>query len=195
MLIITSVEQLNQLLDAVSEHLASAGHHYELVAVGGSALLALGLISRPTKDLDVVAVADHGRLETADPLPRVLVDARDRVARDFDLADDWINAGPTGLLDLGLPDGFLGRVETRSFGDGLTVHFASRLDQIHFKLYALVDQGGGRHDQDLRSLKPTTEELLQAARWTRTHDPSTGFREMLLRALRYLGVEDADLGA
>lgn len=195
MLIIASVEQLNRLLDAISEHLASAGRHYELVAVGGSALLALGLITRPTKDLDVVAVADHGRLETAEPLPRELIDARDRVARDFDLADDWINAGPTGLLDLGLPDGFLGRVETRSFGDGLTVHFASRLDQIHFKLYALVDQGGGRHDQDLRSLKPTMEELLRGACWTRTHDPSAGFQETLVRALSYLGVEDADLEA
>ena len=155
----------------------------------------MGLITRPTNDLDVVAVADHGRLETAEPLPRELLDARNRVARDFDLADDWINAGPTGLLDLGLPNGFLGRVQTRSFGDGLTVHFASRLDRIHFKLYALVDQGGGRHDQDLRSLKPTMEEVLRAAPWTTTHDPSIGFREMLLRALRYLGVEDADLGA
>jgi len=85
-------------------------------------------------------------------------------------------------------------VETRDFGDGLTVHFASRLDQVHFKLYALVDQGPGRHEQDLRAIKPTTAELLQAARWTRTHDPSAGFREMFAQALRYLGVEDADLG-
>lgn len=58
-----------------------------------------------------------------------------------------------------------------------------------------MDQGVGRHEQDLRALKPTAEELVRAARWTRTHDPSLGFREMLVRALRYLGVEDADLGA
>jgi hypothetical protein len=69
------------------------------------------------------------------------------------------------------------------------------LDQIHFKLYALVDQGAGKHEQDLRALTPTTEELIQAAQWTRTHDPSEGFREMLERALRYLGVEDADIGS
>ena len=74
------------------------------------------------------------------------------------------------------------------------VNFASRLDQIHFKLYALVDQGAGKHEQDLRALKPTAEELMQAARWTRTHDPSPGFEEMLERALRHLGVENADLG-
>jgi hypothetical protein len=192
---ITTSEKLAESLGAVSEHLERASRHYELVAVGGSALLALGLITRPTKDVDIVAFVDGGVLQTADPLPPELVAARDRVARDFGLAEDWINAGPTGLLDLGLPDGFLGRVETRSFGDGLTVHFASRLDQIHFKLYALVDQGAGRHEQDLRALEATTEELLQAARWTRTHDPSAGFREMLVEALRYLGVEHADRGA
>lgn len=44
----------------------------------------------------------------------------------------------------------------------ITVLSASRLDQIHLKLYALVDQGAARHEQDLRALKPTTEELLQA---------------------------------
>jgi hypothetical protein len=80
------------------------------------------------------------------------------------------------------------------FGDALTVHFASRYDQIHFKLYAFVDQGLGKHGQDLAALDPSREELLEAARWTRTHDPSPGFREMLERALAYLGVEDADLG-
>ena len=97
-------------------------------------------------------------------------------------------------MDFGLPKGFRDRVQTQEFGDGLTVHFASRLDQIHFKLYALVDQGAGKHEQDLRALSPTADELVQAARWARIHDPSEGFREMLDRALRYLGVEDADLG-
>lgn len=67
-------------------------------------------------------------------------------------------------------------------------------DQIHFKLYALVDQGVGRHEEDLRALAPTRDELLAAARWTQTHDPSPGFREQLEAALRYLGLEDVDLG-
>jgi hypothetical protein len=99
-------------------------------------------------------------------------------------------------MDFGLPEGFLQRVSTWDLGTGLTVHFASRLDRIHLKLYALVDQGLGKHEEDLRALTPTPskEELIQAARWTRTHDPSPGFREMLERALHYLGIDDADLG-
>lgn len=42
----------------------------------------------------------------------------------------WVNPGPTDL-------------QRRDYGGALTVYFASRHDQIHFKLYALVDQGPG----------------------------------------------------
>ena len=142
----------------------------------------------------MVALWDAGSLRKAEPLPQELIDARNRVARDFGLPKNWLNPGPADLMDFGLPEGFLDRVEPQNFGDGLTVHFASRLDQIHFKLYALVDQGAGKHEQDLRASTPTAEELIQAALWTRTPDPSEGFREMLERALRYLGVENAELG-
>lgn len=118
---------------------------------------------------------------------------RRRVGRDFGLPDTWLNAGPSSLLDFGLPDGFTARWQTRRYSDALTVHFASRLDQIHFKLYAAVDQGPGKHEADLRALNPTSDELIQAARWARTHDPSEGFRQLLEQALEGLGVKGADL--
>ena len=191
---ITTSDRASELLTALSEQLAARGQHYELVVVGGSGLLAQGFTDRPTKDVDVVALWDAGSLRKAEPLPQDLIDASNRVARDFGLPENWLNPGPADLMDFGLPKGFLDRVQTQKFGDGLTVHFASRLDQIHFKLYALVDQGAGKHEQDLRALTPTAQELIQAGRWTRTHDPSEGFREMLERVLRYLGVENADLG-
>lgn len=194
MIDITTSGRVRELLVALSEQLAARGQHYELVVVGGSALLALQLVDRTTKDVDVVALRQAGSLRKADPLPPDLIDARSRVASDFSLSEDWLNPGPASLMDSGLPAGFLRRVSTWDLGAGLTVHFASRLDQIHLKLYALVDQGLGKHEGDLRALTPSREELIQAARWTRTHDPSPGFREMLERALHYLGVEDADLG-
>jgi hypothetical protein len=98
-------------------------------------------------------------------------------------------------MDFGLPEGFVDRVQTRSFGDSLTVHFASRLDQIHFKLYAVADLRAGKHEQDLRALHPLPAELIAAARWARTHDPSPGFEGLLQGALRQFGVQDADLGS
>jgi hypothetical protein len=128
------------------------------------------------------------------PLPAELVAGRDRVARDFDLPENWLNVAPAALLDYGLPEGFVERLERQDYGGALTVDFASRFDQIHFKLYAMADQGAGKHEADLHALSPTHDELLAAARWTQTHDPSEGFREQLVAALSYLGVQDVDLG-
>jgi hypothetical protein len=144
--------------------------------------------------VDLLAIAEDGELHPAEPLPEALRTARDRVARDFDLAENWLNGGPTDLLTWGLPVGFMTRVVTRHYGHALTVHFAGRVDQIHFKLFAMVDQAGGRHEADLRALQPSKDELIAAARWSVTQDPSPGYRMVLMDALSALGVEDADLG-
>src|ERR1700735_4597871 len=98
-------------------------------------------------------------------MPDTLREARDRVARDFDLDPDWLNAGPTDILKWGLPDGFMSRPITRRYGSALMVHFAGRFDQVHFKLFAMVDQAGGRHETDLRA--PMTQ------------DPSPGYKMVL----------------
>lgn len=191
---IENKQQADHLLSALGEQLAAAGERFELVVVGGSGLLALGEIQRSTRDVDLVALRNGEELGAAEPLPDPLRRAAERVARDFDLDETWLNGGPTSLLDLGLPKGFLERLDSRSYGEALVVHFASRYDQIHFKLYAMVDEGGpGKHEQDLRALAPSEAELLSAAHWSRTHDSSDPYREMLLRALQHLGVSNAAL--
>jgi hypothetical protein len=190
-----SADSLDPILSALGEQLQSLGARVELVVVGGSALLALGLVKRSTTDVDVVALAEEGTLHSAKPFPQPLEEAKERVKRDFDLRENWLNPGPTDLLQFGLPEGFWGRLTTRSYGGALTVHFAGRLDQIHLKLYAMTDQGSGRHEADLRVLRRNREELITGAKWARTHDPSPGFLMVILSALRHLGVEDVDLGA
>jgi hypothetical protein len=88
--------------------------------------------------------------------------------------------------------GFASRVEVRHYG-GLTLHIASRYDQIFLKLYAAADQSpGSKHSDDLRRLDPTREELAAAARWTIQQDSSEGFRLLLRNALLELGIEDVD---
>ena len=191
---ITNRDTADLLLGALGEQLAASGARHELVVIGGSGLLFLGLIERSTRDVDLVALRSGDELSGAEPLPESLAIARDRVARDFSLPTDWLNPGPTDLLNLGLPAGFIDRLERRDYGDHLSVYFASRYDQIHFKLYALVDQGPGKHEDDLRALSPTEDELLAAARWSRSHDPSEGYAEMLRHVLAHLGVDDVDLG-
>lgn len=99
------------------------------------------------------------------------------------------------MLRDGLPEGFFGRLETRRYGDSLTVRFASRIDQIHFKFFAFLDRGPGKHESDLRALDPTPQELVEAGRWCVTQDIGGEHPDEVRRVLAYLGVEDADLGA
>jgi hypothetical protein len=150
-----------------------------------------GSSAGPTKDVDVIAFLDDQGRPLSGGTDRRARSREPRLRSASRVAQFW----PGRAHGSRAPGRLCRSCRDSELGPGLTVHFASRLDQIHFKLYALVDQGVGKHEQDLRALHPTTDELIQAARWTRTHDPSVGFREMLDEALRYLGVEDADLGA
>lgn len=188
-------DRITELLTALGGRLALNRTRAELVVIGGTALTMLGLFVRPTRDVDVVALLDGGELRSAKPLPAEVLSARDAVAADFGVSEGWLNAGPGDLLQWGLPGGFVERLTRRDFGPYLTIQIAGRLDLIHFKLYAFADQGLGRHEEDLRALEPTADELRAAARWVVTQDPSEGFEQMLRAALCYLGVDDVALGA
>ena len=172
----------------------SGAPRFNLVVCGGTALAATGLVPRMTKDVDIVAlVGDDGDLLDPAPLPQALVREAHEVALDLGLPKDWLNNGPSsgdgGLFRLGLPDGFVERLTWKAVGKKLTVSFISRYDQIHFKLYAAVDQSGSYHAADLRELQPTDEELLAAAGWTRSHDPSDGYLQGLQWFLKEFGYE------
>ena len=185
--------QLEAALRALGELLEVRGLHYEVVLIGGGNLILRGLVTRPTtKDLDLLGEWTADGVKPMRPMPEPLRIAVVDVARAYGLASDWVNLGPESLLDLGLPDGFLGRLERHDYG-GLVAWLAGRFDMVCFKLYAAVDQGPrSRHLQDLRELGPGRDELLAAAHWTVTHDPSPGYRSLLVKTLRRLGVEDAD---
>jgi hypothetical protein len=183
---------LNEVLAALGEQLALVGFPVHLVVIGGSGLVAIGTVARATRDVDVVALHRDGELVSSEPLPDPLISAAEVVARDFRLARGWLNAAPTSLLEIGsgLPAGFVDRMMTREFGSALTVSFASRIDQIHLKLYAAADREEPRDFDDLRALEPTHDELKGAAAWARTHNAPGPFDEALARTLRTFGVED-----
>lgn len=181
---------IEEALEELGRLLEDRGFGDEIVVIGGSALLLLGIIQRPTKDLDVLALVRDGVYVTAQPLPIELEEAARDVAQYQGLAEDWLNGGPTAQLHTGLPEGFHERVETRAYRT-LVVHVASRLDHIYLKLYAAVDQAGqGKHADDLRRLAPTRRELLDAARWVRGQDIGPGFPRLVADTLRIFGIED-----
>jgi len=189
-------EDIETILSALGEQLESlSGEPVELLVCGGAALISLRLVHRTTKDVDILAYVKRTQsgptsFVKAEPLTPELIMASEKVARDFNLPENWINTGPTSTVDLGLPTGLIERVTTRTFGPKLTIHFLGRYDQIHFKLYAAVDQGAGIHFDDLLSLNPTADELERAARWSMTHDVSEGYRQTLKDLLNHMGFKD-----
>ena len=185
-------KNLEFYMKALNSQLKIINKRIELVVCGGSALAAIGLVNRTTNDVDVLGIverSDSKLIINRASFPKWFKSSIKKVARNFNLPPNWINAGPTSLVDFGLPRGLEERLIGKRFGDYLTVYYISRIDQIFLKLYASVDRGG-YHIDDLMKLKPTNEEIEAAARWSMTHDVSEGYRELLKSLLRRLGFNE-----
>jgi hypothetical protein len=175
-------------LAAVGELLAAEGEEFSIVIIGGAAMNLLGLTSRPTRDVDILAWGIGSEIvRPPQPLPDVLQQAIRAVAVRFDLPLGWLNTGPVSQWDTGLPPGLSTRLHWRDF-EALHVGIIDRYDLIFFKVYAAADDSPvGRHYRDLITLQPTEDELAEAVAWVRgTQDPSEGFAFMLERMLRQL---------
>lgn len=192
-----SNEQLDKALTLVNDLLLFKDTDpYHLIVCGGSALIALQLVSRTTKDVDILAMENSGELIAPTPIPDDLMDVASEVQEALGLPEHWLNNGPSsnegGLFQIGLPEGLQKRLIRKKYGDKLTVSFTSRLDQVYFKLWASVDRGG-YHIEDLMTLNPTADELLSASLWTMEKDVSEGYLMVLKDFLKAIGFENVAL--
>lgn len=175
------------LLSSFLDQESAAPEH--LVIIGGSALISLGLVARATRDVDIMADVDPEKgLVDPRPMSDALQRAAKNVAQELELDPKWLNTGPADQLRAGLPEGFVSRLTRREIGPRLIVYYPGRLDLIYFKLFAVVDQGPGRHRDDLLALKPADMELLAAARWVLTQDAGEVFPMIVKQTLKELGV-------
>jgi hypothetical protein len=153
------------------------------IAIGGAALNLLGVISRPTKDCDILHPA----------LPREIVDAARAFAeasriRGEPLEDEWLNNGPSSLATH-LPPGWQARVQPLFSGSALTLTALGRVDFLRAKLWALCDRGLDL--PDCLALAPTAEELEIIRPWLEEQDANPDWpahvRETLADVGRRLG--------
>ena len=193
---LSSSSDVEEVLQRLGELLQFRRHSFAVAIIGGAALNLLGVVSRTTNDVDVLAVANpadlandlRGQLtEAPNPLPIELLRAASDVARDLNLNEGWLNNGPTRQMRSGLPPGMESRLVWREFGS-LWVGVPAREDLIALKLFAAVDRSGpgGVDSNDLLALAPTAAELQWAVAWVATQDASLSFATTLETVHQFL---------
>ena len=169
------------------------------VVCGGAALGLQGLQNRPTQDVDVLGRWDEGVLSVVgiESFPQSVIACISRVAANHSelagLGPNWVNLGPSTLVQEGLPKGFVGRLLALRVGKRLTLRLLGRQDLLALKLYAAADELGPRqkiHYADLKGLAPTYDELDFAVEWIRTRRDFEEKRIAVKDVLRRLDHED-----
>jgi len=139
----------------------------EAVVIGGAALALLGVVTRQTRDCDIL----HPKLSEAIRAAATEFAALVRRERG-ELSPDWLNNGPSALAET-LPAGWKHRLQRAFSGHALTLHSLGRLDLLRSKLFALCDR-----DLDLAdciALAPTSAELDEVLPWLELQDANPGW--------------------
>src|SRR3989339_1627147 len=125
---------MKTVLMAFGEYLARKGVRFEATIIGGAALIALGLIDRPTRDVDCL-----------DPeIPDPVKAASQAFAKEYrgvnaPLKEDWLNNGPRSLVD-DLPAGWRSRLQSLFTQGGIVIRTLGRSDLLLTKLFAYCDR-------------------------------------------------------
>ena len=109
-----------------------------------------------------------------------------RVARDFNLDDDWLNTVVGAQWDTGLPTDIEGDTLWLRFGC-LHIGVVGRAALIALKLIAAVDPSPSSvHTRDLIELAPSDAELDLASEWVLGQDTSDTFPALLQQVVGHV---------
>jgi hypothetical protein len=147
--------------------------------IGGAALNLLGVISRATKDCDILDP----------PLPPAIVEAARSFAAELrqgseGLQDDWLNNGPASLTPV-LPPGWRDRLQPAFAGAAIQLRCLGRDDLLCSKLFALCDRGLDLGD--CLALAPTADELRAILPWLEQQGGHPGWPAHVQTTLADLG--------
>ncbi len=190
-----SAENLDEILSRLNRKMVYAeGKPLNVAVCGGSALIAVALVARPTKDVDVVALlrVNQANVEILEvkSLPTDVERLAAEIGTELGIREDWFNFNASPLIAFGFPPNMTSRLIKKSYGICLTVYFISRFDQVHFKIYAAMDpKDGTRHLSDLLDLKPKEHEVRAAVSWLLGRKASAEFKAALCQVLERIGYE------
>jgi hypothetical protein len=151
-----------ETLSAFDRYLAGHALRFAGIVVGGAALNLLGIVSRPTRDCDILHPVLPEAIQAA---ARAFAAERRRAGEALD--DGWLNNGPAALATQ-LPGGWQERVQPAFSGLALELRSLGRDDLLRAKLFALCDRGLDL--ADCLALAPTAGELAALLRWIEEQD-------------------------
>jgi uncharacterized nucleotidyltransferase DUF6036 len=168
-----------ELLVAFDRYLAARSLRLEAVVVGGAALNLLGVVSRSTRDCDIL----HP------DLPAAILQAARAFAAELrragePLDDDWLNNGPSSLVTL-LPASWADQLQPVFAGAAIELRTLGRADLLRTKLFALCDRALDL--ADCLALAPAASELAAIAPWLAVQDLHPDWPEHVRRTLADLG--------
>jgi hypothetical protein len=168
-----------ETLLAFDTYLADRGLRLDAVVVGGAALNLLGVISRPTKDCDILFPLLTGEMVEA---AKMFATAR-RHAGDA-LSDDWLNNGPASLVRQ-LPSDWREHLQKVFKGRAIQLESLGRMDLLRSKLFALCDRALDLGD--CLAIAPSREELATMLPWLEEQDGNPGWPAHVRETLVDLG--------
>ena len=142
-----------EIIKSFDTYLKVQGIDYEAIVIGGAALALLGVITRTTRDVDLLS----------SPIPPLILRHAKDFARSNGLAENWLNDAPQTLKNE-LPKGWETKIQKIYQGSALVLWTLARQHLIISKLYAACDRDAD-DAQDLLAMKPTSKELDDARDW------------------------------
>jgi hypothetical protein len=168
-----------ETLEAFDIYLAERGLCLDAVVVGGAALNLLGVVSRPTKDCDILYPLLSDEIAGAAKAFAVMKRQASEV-----ISDDWLNNGPTTLAAR-LPADWRDHLRTVFSGRAVHLECLGRDDLLRSKLFASCDRGLDLGD--CLALAPTREELARLLPWLDLQDGNPGWPAHVHDTLADLG--------
>lgn len=171
-----------EILPKFDEFLAAHNENFEAVLVGAGALKILGVVDRRTVDFDILDPKIPVQIE------RLAEEFRKKIMKDgLKLEKLWLNNGPASLLN-SLPSDWAIRTQLVYRGKALTFYTLGRPELLKDKLWGFCDLRD--HDMEaLLNLKPSVDELKEAAEWVRKQEANPGWPAHVEKRVAHLSRE------
>jgi hypothetical protein len=156
------MHETQTILLSFDQYLTERRLQFDAVVIGGAALNLLGVVSRLTKDCDIL----HPEIpkEIAEASRAFAIELR---AQGGTLQDNWLNNGPASLAGQLLPR-WENRLQTVFVGKAIYLRSLGREDLLCAKLFALCDRGIDL--RDCIALAPSVNELESVLPWLEQQD-------------------------